>query len=106
MRWMCDSASAHLTVFPRMSAFIEHAECQTAMTHNHPQVIESARFFAITAVETLGGLEPVAAIEEAVKKMPPGSSVSQKVILGLEAIPQRWMEEMNAFSKIKAMVGL
>ena len=25
---------------------------------------------------------------------------------GMEAIPQRWMEEMNAFSKIKAMVGL
>lgn len=159
----------------KLETFIKHAERQTAMTHNHPQVIGSARFFAITALETLGGLAPVAAIEEAVKKMPPGSPVAQKVILGLksvkketvqaisgfgqmcetdaalpgtihliakypkdietalienimaggdssargilcgfilgifngmEAIPQGWMEDMNAFSKIKTMVGL
>lgn len=53
-----------------LTSFIEYATRQAAMTHNHPKVIDNARFFAVTAVETLGGLAPVAAIEKAAQKMP------------------------------------
>ncbi len=129
----------------------------------------------VTAVETLGGLEPAAAIEKAAQKMPSDASISQKITLGLKsveketaqaisdfgqmcetdaalpgtihliakypkdletalienimaggdssargilsgfilglfngmgAIPLQWLDEMNAFIKIKAMVGL
>ena len=39
---------------------------QTAMTHNHPDVVESAAFFADVSLRVLGGQTPTAAVDETV----------------------------------------
>lgn len=41
--------------------FIDSARQQTAMTHNHPLVLETARFFALAALETASGADPAEA---------------------------------------------
>lgn len=43
---------------------IRSVRSQTAFTHNHPEVIDSAEFFARTAVAVLDGASPVAAIQK------------------------------------------
>lgn len=46
-------------------AFIQAAKQQTAMTHNNPQVVEAAEFFARTLITILNDEEPIAAMREA-----------------------------------------
>jgi ADP-ribosylglycohydrolase len=48
-------------------ALIASAKAQTAFTHNHEAVIESAAFFATVACQILAGATPLAAIELAQK---------------------------------------
>jgi ADP-ribosylglycohydrolase len=43
---------------------IEYVRSQTAFTHNNPQVVDSAEFFARVAVRVLQGAAPVAAINK------------------------------------------
>lgn len=43
---------------------IEYVRSQTAFTHNNPEVIDSAEFFASVAVRVLQGAAPVAAINK------------------------------------------
>ncbi len=45
---------------------IESVRLQTAFTHNHPEVIDSAEFFARVTAKVLGGVMPVAAINQVV----------------------------------------
>ena len=80
--------------------FVVHAERQTAMTHNHRQPTETARFFAIAAVETLNGLDPVAAMEKALDKMPPDSSISKKITQGLKSVEKETAEAISGFGKM------
>ena len=47
---------------------IESVRSQTAFTHNHPQVIDSAEFFARVTVRVLGGVKPADAINQVVKE--------------------------------------
>jgi ADP-ribosylglycohydrolase len=43
---------------------IAAAKAQTAMTHNNPQVVESAEFFARVVSKVLGKISPLAALEQ------------------------------------------
>lgn len=43
---------------------IAAARAQTAMTHNNPQVVESAEFFARVVSKVLGKISPLAALEQ------------------------------------------
>ena len=83
-----------------LTSFIEHAARQTAMTHNHPEVIDSARFFAITAVEILSGLAPAVALEKAAQKMPSNASISQKITLGLESVEKKTAQAISDFGQM------
>ena len=46
-----------------LQALVESARSQTAMTHNVPDVVDSAEFFARTLVEVLAGRPPLEALE-------------------------------------------
>jgi len=46
---------------------LESVRLQTAFTHNNQQVIDSAEFFARVTVKVLGGVKPVAAINQVVE---------------------------------------
>ena len=45
-----------------LNGLIEAVRAQTAMTHNHPEVVDSAEFFARSALKVLGGTPPVEAL--------------------------------------------
>jgi ADP-ribosylglycohydrolase len=46
--------------------FLPAVRAQTAMTHNHPDVVKSAVFFGDVALRVLGGQAPTAAIDRAI----------------------------------------
>ena len=64
-------------------AFAQTAEAQARMTHNHPHVLASARFFARVTAAVLGGDPPVAAMEKAAGERYEGAPVGQWVEQGL-----------------------
>jgi len=66
--------------------FIRYADQQTAMTHNHPQVRESARFFAAAAIEAIKTGDALASLEAAQRSLPGNSAISEMVIQGLESV--------------------
>ena len=47
-----------------LSQLVDSARAQTTVTHNHPEVIDSAEFFARVAVKVLNGSRPVDAIQQ------------------------------------------
>ena len=64
---------------------IAGAKAQTAFTHNHPQVINCAAFFATVAYRILAGTAPVAAIEEAQKDTIDSEPFKEWIRMGLES---------------------
>ena len=68
-----------------LEGFISAAEVQTAMTHNHPVVIETARYFARVAVNVFEGRSPVESMIEAMDQIPENSPVSGLVSKGLDS---------------------
>lgn len=63
--------------------FVAAACEQTRMTHNHPQVLASARFFALVTASVLTGSGPVEAMEKAAAETYDKAPVSQWVEQGL-----------------------
>ena len=49
-----------------MDKLVESVRSQTAFTHNHPEVIDSAELFARATMKVLNGQKPVAAINQVV----------------------------------------
>ena len=60
-----------------LNALIESASAQTMMTHNHPQVVDAAVFFAHTAWLVLKGEDPVSAMEKVIEKRFAQSPIAQ-----------------------------
>ena len=79
--------------------FIDSARQQTAMTHNHPLVLETTRFFAIVALETAGGSDPAAAIRTAAGQLPSGSAVSALVDKGLGSVEKQTAQAISGFGQ-------
>ena len=64
---------------------ITSAKSQTAFTHNHPQVINCAAFFATVAYQILAGTAPIAAIEQAQKDAFDSEPMKEWIQMGLES---------------------
>jgi ADP-ribosylglycohydrolase len=62
------------------------ARLQAAMTHNHPQVVESAEFFARVGVLVLQGMKPVRAFEEAAGRHTGAAAIPAWVTAGLGTV--------------------
>ncbi|MBU1193322.1 MAG: ADP-ribosylglycohydrolase family protein [Proteobacteria bacterium] len=80
--------------------FIEYADLQTAMTHNHPQVRESARFFAAAAIEALKGADPVALLKAALKGLPEDAAISRLVVQGLDSVNAKTEQAISNFGQM------
>jgi ADP-ribosylglycohydrolase len=71
-----------------LPALIASARAQTAFTHHHESVIESASFFATIAYQVLSGASPTAAIEQTLKEGQHSESVSEWIQVGLASVAQ------------------
>jgi ADP-ribosylglycohydrolase len=79
--------------------FIDCAQQQTAMTHNHPLVLETARFFALAALKTAKGEGPSAAIRSSADQLPSGSPVADLVDKGLASIEKQTPHAISGFGQ-------
>jgi ADP-ribosylglycohydrolase len=69
-------------------ALLASAKTQTAFTHNHPDVIESAAFFATLTAQILAGATPRGAIEQTQKKADHSNHLNEWVEIGLASTEQ------------------
>jgi ADP-ribosylglycohydrolase len=81
------------------ATFIDSARQQTAMTHNHPLVLDTARFFAQAALETAGGADPVAALRSAAGQLPSGSAVTGLVARGFASADKQTTQVISGFGQ-------
>ncbi|HHP7236535.1 MAG TPA: ADP-ribosylglycohydrolase family protein [Desulfobacterales bacterium] len=79
------------------SGLIEAARAQTAMTHNHPEVIAAAGFLARATLAVLGGKPPVAAIREQAESQEALAGYIQK---GLERAATDTREAIGEFGQM------
>ena len=68
-----------------LQELVAAARAQTAFTHNHSAVIESAAFFATITCEILAGTAPLAAIEKARKDEAHSDLFGEWIQMGLES---------------------
>jgi ADP-ribosylglycohydrolase len=81
------------------ATFIDSARQQTAMTHNHPLVLDTARFFALAALETAGGADPATALRSAAEQLPSGSAVTDLVAKGLASADKQTSQAVSGFGQ-------
>ena len=62
-----------------LDALVRASRMQTQMTHNHPEVIEAAEFFARVLWQVLHGQPPLAAIQDVAANAATGISLAQWV---------------------------
>jgi ADP-ribosylglycohydrolase len=79
-----------------LNTLVEAARAQTRMTHNNPQVIDSAEFFARVSWMVLRGTSPVPAMEEVSNQVFEKSSLSRWVKDGIES---RGMESVSTITR-------
>lgn len=77
-----------------LDTLVEAARAQTRMTHNHPDVIDSAEFFARVSWMGLKGTPPVSAMEGVSRQLFKDSPISQWVLEGIDS------KEMDSISTI------
>lgn len=82
-----------------VDTFIDSARQQTAMTHNHPLVLDTARFFALAALETADGADPVTALQSAADQLPSGSAVTDLVARGLASVDKQTSQAISGFGR-------
>jgi ADP-ribosylglycohydrolase len=80
-------------------SFMDYAQLQTAMTHNHPLVVDTARFFAQAALETAKGTGPAAAIRSAAELLPSGSPIPSLVDKGLASAEKETTQAISGFGQ-------
>ena len=61
------------------------ARAQTAMTHNHSQVIACSEIFSEASFQVLSGTSPIASIIDAMEAISPEQAVKDAINLGLES---------------------
>ncbi len=79
---------------------IADARVQTAMTHNHPLVVESAVFFADAAATILAGRSPVQALESASARLPAESPLKNWLQKGLDSASLDTRNALAAFGLV------
>ncbi|MDX9786620.1 MAG: ADP-ribosylglycohydrolase family protein [Desulfobacterales bacterium] len=79
--------------------FLPAVRAQTAMTHNHPDVVKSAVFFSDIAFRVLNGQTPTAAIDEAIDSCSGQKNMIRWVRQGKESIDRDTREAIAAFGQ-------
>lgn len=79
--------------------FLQAVHAQTAMTHNHPDVIDSAIFFADITLRVLSGRSPTLAIDEAIDANDSQRVIAQWIRKGKESIGRDTREMIAAFGQ-------
>jgi ADP-ribosylglycohydrolase len=69
-----------------LDALVRAARIQTQMTHNHPEVIEAAEFFARVLWQVLHGHSPMAAIREVAASVSTGIPLAEWVEQGQQLV--------------------
>ncbi len=80
--------------------FITYADQQTCMTHTHPQVRETARFFAAVAVEAVKSRDPKASLKVAQEKLAEDSAISEMIRQGLESVDTKTQAAVLSFGQM------
>ncbi len=80
-----------------LSQWIQAARAQTAMTHNHPLVIDSSEFLARVAHAVLAGANPVAAIQTTADRHVASDALTQMVEDGIDSIEQDSRQAIQDF---------
>jgi ADP-ribosylglycohydrolase len=88
-----------------INAFIDAAKAQTAMTHNHIEVLACAELFARVSVMVLKGTSPSEAFDKALIEMPDASKIHQMVKAGVESQSQNTREVIATFGQMCAIQG-
>lgn len=83
-----------------LPALIDSARVQTAFTHNHEAVIESAAFFVAITYRILAGASPTAAIEQAHKEMQYSASLDEWIQMGLASVAQNSRQAISDFGQM------
>jgi ADP-ribosylglycohydrolase len=82
-----------------MDMLVETARAQTRMTHNHPDVIDSAEFFARISWMALKGTPPVSAMEELSRQLFKDSPIYQWVLEGIDSIEMESVSVITDFGQ-------
>jgi ADP-ribosylglycohydrolase len=77
-----------------LDALVRAARMQTQMTHNHPEVVEAADFFARVLWHVLQGRSPVAAIQDVSANVATGISLAE------------WMEEGRQLMTVASVTAI
>ncbi|MBW2432938.1 MAG: ADP-ribosylglycohydrolase family protein [Deltaproteobacteria bacterium] len=83
-----------------LPALIAGARAQTAFTHNHGAVIESAAFFATIAFRILAGAAPTAAIEQTREEVQYSRTVREWIQAGLSSVAQNSRLAISDFGQM------
>ncbi|MGD9058306.1 MAG: ADP-ribosylglycohydrolase family protein [Desulfobacterales bacterium] len=83
-----------------LPALIASAKAQTAFTHNHEAVIESAAFFATITYQILAGASPTAAIEQTHKEVQHSESFREWIQMGLGSVAQDSRQAISDFGQM------
>jgi len=83
-----------------IKTFASAAKSQTAMTHNHKQVIDSAEFFARTFSMVLKGIRPAQALQKTLDHIPQDSQIKPMVQAGLESISNDTRQTIERFGQM------
>lgn len=83
-----------------LEKFIASAKAQTIMTHNNPQVIDSAEFLARIAWQVLQGIPPTTAIQKVLDAEFYKDPVSEWVAAGMETVRSDTREAIMGFGQM------
>ena len=83
--------------------FVDAARTQTAMTHNHPYVVDSAELFARTSVHVVNGVNPVTALEKSLEAMPGATEIQQMARAGIESRSEDTREAVGRLGQMCAV---
>jgi ADP-ribosylglycohydrolase len=82
-----------------LDGLLEAAKAQTRMTHNTPEIIESAEFFAAVAWKVLKGTGPVSAMEQVSGERFKGSVISKWMKAGIQSTGNESVETIARFGQ-------
>ncbi len=88
-----------------VNGYISAAKAQTAMTHNQLIVIQTAEFFARTAVRVFDGEKPGIALEKSLNDMTDAPQLQQMVTAGLESKNQDTRQAIARFGAMCNVAG-
>jgi ADP-ribosylglycohydrolase len=82
-----------------LDSLVQSAKSQAAMTHNNPQVIEAAEFFARVTWQVLKGDEPVGALMEIAEKQYKNGQINRWVMDGYNSREKESVSAIVAFGQ-------